>query len=74
VTDNLCCLLNPKLMCFDCRVRLCTNCSYAGKLKQRVGKGKEAGIYVLCKPCLDKAKDFQEHEFIPVSHWEGDFQ
>ena len=74
--NKLCCILNPKLMCFDCRAKLCTNCSYAGKLKARGdGKGNilhAAGIYVLCKPCLDEAKDFWEHEFIPVSHWEGD--
>ena len=70
--NNLCCLLNAKLMCFDCRAKLCTNCSYAGKLKARGdSKRKAEGIYVLCKPCLDEAKDFWVDEFSKVSTWEG---
>jgi hypothetical protein len=71
--NNLCCVLNPKLKCFDCRAQLCTNCSWAGKLNTRTHL-RVAGIYVLCRKCLDKAEGFEVDEFILVSTWEGDFQ
>ena len=71
---NLCCVVNPKLICFDCRTYICAGCSWIGKLRERPdikpiqGAG---GLHILCRGCLDTAQPFVKEPFTIVSTWKN---